>query len=218
MTLLLMAPLPGQAADAEPPEDSTVLTTASLDPEEAAQPHAIRSDADGNKSEDSIRAYYAAHPELIHQFYDSHPELFTERRVYSFDRIAISGSRTEVPPGLRAELDELDKHADKSTIMPELDSWLRSQGREFKQDSVTMAAEALPFDVLPKFQRLAAGDIVLMSYEDKTAVWLLTNVRAEPMSFAEAAQFIREFLIIEVLVGDASPEDSQQLNSGQAAQ
>jgi EpsD family peptidyl-prolyl cis-trans isomerase len=129
----------------------------------------------------------------VKEFFDSHPELFSERRIYRFTQVAIAAP-ADRHAEIRTKLEELDKQQDKQRILPQLADWLKRQNLQFRATQSTQAAEQLPLEALPKYQKLNLGDLMFSAGAQGAVVSQLSGVQTQPLTEEQAKPFIEQFL------------------------
>lgn len=132
-------------------------------------------------------------PEQVKTFYSEHPELFQERRVYRFREMAIAAP-ADLQPKLRAQLELLDKQPNKDKIMPELATWLQSQGVKFQANMATQAAEQLPMELVTKIHQMKDGDLLLIPRGNAIVVSQLVQSQTAPLTEQQSVPYIEQFL------------------------
>lgn len=131
--------------------------------------------AAAGSSRDEVRAFYA-----------ENPALFAERRIYRLRSLAVSAP-AELADVLRAE-------AARMRELDEVAAWLRSRGAKYNVDAVTQPAEQLPLSYLPQLARMKPGEIAVFPTPPGAAVVQLVQVEPAPLTEAQAAPLIEEFL------------------------
>jgi len=134
-----------------------------------------------------------SNPEQVKAFYGEHPELFQERRVYRFKEIAVAAP-ADFQPKLRAELEKLDKLADKSKTMGELAAWLQSQNVKFQTNVTTQGAEQLPMELVTKIHQMKDGDLLLIPRGNAIVVSQLDKSQTAPLTEQQSGPYIEQFL------------------------
>jgi EpsD family peptidyl-prolyl cis-trans isomerase len=143
--------------------------------------------------EQVIQAASKPTPEQVKAFYSEHPELFRDRRMYRLKELAIAAP-PDFQPQLRAELERLDKRADKSRTMIQLVTWLRSQNIKFQAKVATQAAEQLPIELIGKISQMKEGDLLTIPRGNAVVVSQLDKSESAPLTEEQAAPFIEQFL------------------------
>lgn len=156
-------------------------------------------------------AAQTASSEQVQAFYAEHPELFEQRRVYRFAQVAVN-LPAEGQAALRARLEELDKQADKSRAMLQLADWLKAQNLQFRATQPTQAAEQLPLDALPRYQKMNVGDFMYASNQQGVVVSQLIAAQPQPMNVEQARPFIEQYLFNRARIR-ASEEDLKRLRT-----
>lgn len=141
-------------------------------------------------------------PLEIQQYYSKHPELFAERRVFAFEEIAFV-SNDDTAAGLR-------KQSPQIRSMKNIADWLRSQGIEFSLRRGVLAAEQIPFELLPKVQAMKKGEVGLF----KAAGGRFRAIRVAdfleaPIDQATAAPRIERFLFNQTSAAAIAREMSE---------
>jgi EpsD family peptidyl-prolyl cis-trans isomerase len=140
-----------------------------------------------------IQAAPKSTPEQVKAFYSEHPELFQERRVYRLKELAIAAP-ADFQPQLRAELERLEKRADKGKTMPDLVSWLQSQNIKFQANVTTQAAEQLPTELIGRISHMKDGDLLMIPRGNAVVVSQLDKSQSAPLTEEQAAPFIEQLL------------------------
>lgn len=132
-------------------------------------------------------------PEQVKEFYGQHPELFQDRHVYRFREMAIAAP-ADFHEKLKAELERLDKQADKNKVMQDLAAWLQSQNIKFRTNVATQAAEQLPMELGPKVHRMKDGDLLLIPRGNAFVVTQLMQSQTAPLSAEQSGPYIEQYL------------------------
>jgi EpsD family peptidyl-prolyl cis-trans isomerase len=161
--------------------------------------------------EQVVQAAPKSTPEQVNAFYSEHPELFRDRRMYRLKELAIAAP-ADFQPQLRAELERLGKHPDKSKIMPQLITWLQSQNIKFQANVATQAAEQLPIELLGRIYQMKEGDLLMIPRGNAVVVSQLDKSQSAPLTKEQAAPFIEQFLQNRKRV-DLSNEEMKRLRT-----
>src|SRR4051794_2183181 len=148
-------------------------------------------------------------PDQVKQFYGQHPELFQDRHVYRFREMAIAAP-ADFHEKLKAELEKLDKQADKNKVMQDLGAWLQSQNIKFRTNVATQAAEQLPMELGPKVHQMKDGDILLIPRGNAFVVTQLVQSQTAPLTAEQSGPYIEQYLSNRKRL-DLSNEEMKQL-------
>lgn len=127
--------------------------------------------------------------EEIHQYYESKPDLFSARRIYSFQELAIEASPQQLET-LRAQLKSVKTIADFA-------AYLRVNDIRFSSNQAVRAAEQLPLNHLGQIAKLKEGESMFTPTPTGAQVLLLVNSRSQPVSEERASPVIEQFLLKE---------------------
>jgi len=124
----------------------------------------------------------------INAYYDEHPELFVQRKVYQLEE-------TVVRPGSQSEIDELLQTLPTLSGLDALNLHLTAKGIRKASQRVSMAAENVPLDWLPKLAQLPQGRSLVARRGDAVVVWTLVGAEEAPMLLAQAKPAIQAALV-----------------------
>jgi EpsD family peptidyl-prolyl cis-trans isomerase len=127
--------------------------------------------------------------EEIKKYYDEKPALFSERRIYSIQEIAIEAKPDQVPV-LR------DKLAASKNIA-EFVEWLKASDYRFNGNQAVRAAEQLPLNSLESFARMKDGQAAIVPAANGVQVIVLAGSRSQPVSEEQARPAIEQFILNE---------------------
>ena len=130
----------------------------------------------------------AAHasPEEVRRFYLENAALFSQRRVYRLQELAVA---------LPAELLEmLRAEAARTRELEQLAAWLRARNVKFTEISVTQPAEQLPLRYLPQLARMQPGEVAVFAAPAGVSVVQLVSAADAPLGEKQAAPLIERFL------------------------
>ena len=155
---------------------------------------AVMQAIEGAKREILARAYIdsvaAAQPkpgaDEIKAFYAEHPELFSQRRLYNFQEIAISTAN--VPA------DEIKQLVTSAKTMQDIAVALKAKNIPFRANSGVNAAEQLPLELLPKFNAMKDGDTTLIQGPQGLLVVHLAASQPQPIDEPTAQPRIEQFI------------------------
>ena len=124
--------------------------------------------------------------EEARKYYSEHPELFSQRRLFSVQEIALRKNTNNIA--------EIREKVATSKSMDEVSSWLRERKIEFIPNAGNRAAEQVPLEVLPKLHLFKDGQIGLIEGNDAFFVMHLVTSRSAPVDEAQALPRIKIFL------------------------
>ena len=127
--------------------------------------------------------------EEIKKYYDEKPALFSERRIYSIQEIAIEASPEQVAV-LR------DKLAAAKNIAEFVD-WLKANDYRFSGNQAVRAAEQLPLNSLESFARMKDGQAAIVPAANGVQVIVLAGSRSQPVTEEQSRPAIEQFILNE---------------------
>jgi EpsD family peptidyl-prolyl cis-trans isomerase len=127
--------------------------------------------------------------EEIKKYYDEKPALFSERRVYSIQEIAIEAKPEQVAV-LRDKLGAAKNIA-------EFVDWLKASGYRFSGNQAVRAAEQLPLNSLESFARMKDGQAAIVPAANGVQVIVLAGSRSEPVTEEQSRPAIEQFILNE---------------------
>jgi EpsD family peptidyl-prolyl cis-trans isomerase len=128
-------------------------------------------------------------PADVKKYYDEHPALFSDRKVYQLQELAVEADAKQVE-ALKAALPPM-KGAE------ELVAYLKDNNLKFVSTASVRAAEQLPLPALPVFARMAEGQSLLNPTTEGAQVIILRGVRSQPVDVERASRAIEQFLLNE---------------------
>ena len=127
--------------------------------------------------------------EEVRQYFQDNPALFSERRVYSIQEIAIEAPADQLP-ALRAKLAEVKN-------IGEFVDHLKAANLRFAGNQAVRAAEQLPLASLKTFAGMKDGQAVLSATPSGAQVLVLAGSRLQPVTEEQARPAIEKFLLNE---------------------
>jgi EpsD family peptidyl-prolyl cis-trans isomerase len=122
----------------------------------------------------------------VRAFYAENPALFAERRIYRLRELAVSAP-AELVEVLRAE-------AARGGDLEAIAAWLKARNAKYAVDGLTQPAEQLPLAFLPELSRLAPGEVAVFATPGGASVIQLVHAEHAPLSEAQAAPLIEQYL------------------------
>ena len=127
--------------------------------------------------------------EDIHKYYVEKPALFSDRRVYSIQEIAIEARPDQVG--------ELRDRLSAAKNINEFIEFLKSKEYRFSGNQAVRAAEQLPLNSLDAFSRMKDGQAMVVPAANGVQVVLLAGSRSQPVSEEQARPAIEQYLLNE---------------------
>jgi EpsD family peptidyl-prolyl cis-trans isomerase len=125
--------------------------------------------------------------EEIKKYYDDKPALFSDRRIYSIQEIAVEAKPEQVA--------ELRDKLGASKNINEFVDYLKSKDYKFAGNQAVRAAEQLPLNSLDAFARMKDGQAMVVPAATGIQVVLLAGSRSQPVSLEQARPAIEQFLL-----------------------
>lgn len=123
----------------------------------------------------------------IKAYYDAHPALFSARRIYTLQELAIEAKPDQVG-GLREQLKA-------SRTVSEFIEYLKANSYRFAGSQAARSAEQLPLNMLDTLAQLSDGQALLLPSSSGAQVIVLAGSRTEPVDEARAKPAIEKFLL-----------------------
>jgi EpsD family peptidyl-prolyl cis-trans isomerase len=128
-------------------------------------------------------------PEEIKKYYAEKPALFSERRIYSIQEIAIEAKPEQVAT-LREKLSE-------AKSINEFVEYLKANDYRFTGNQAVRAAEQLPLNSLDTFAKMKDGQAMLAPSPTGVQVVVLAGSRSQPVTEEQARPAIEQFILNE---------------------
>ncbi|MFY9513326.1 MAG: EpsD family peptidyl-prolyl cis-trans isomerase, partial [Rubrivivax sp.] len=125
----------------------------------------------------------------IKKYYAEKPALFSERRIYSIQEIAVEAKPEQVP-ALREKL-----AAAKN--IGEFVEYLKANDFRFAGNQAVRAAEQLPLSGLDTFAKMKDGQAMLVPAANGVQVIVLAGSRVQPVGEEQAKPAIEQFILNE---------------------
>lgn len=126
-------------------------------------------------------------PEEISRYYAEKPELFSQRRIYNLQDVAVQATPEQVQA--------LREHLGKAASPAEVLDYLRSAGLRFGVSQVVRAAEQIPLPLLTTISKMKDGQATLITTPQGAQIVLLAGSRLEPVTEEQARPAIEQFLL-----------------------
>ncbi len=128
-------------------------------------------------------------PEEIKKYYDEKPALFSQRRIYQIQEIAI-----EAP---QERLAEIRERLGAAKNVNEFVEYLKASGLRFAGNQAVRAAEQLPLNSLDALSKMQDGQAMVVPTPGGAQVVVLAGSRMQPVSEEQARPAIEQFLLNE---------------------
>jgi EpsD family peptidyl-prolyl cis-trans isomerase len=130
----------------------------------------------------------AAKPEAqaVKDFFDKHPELFSERRVYQLQEVALR-TTPEQGAALRDALKGMKSLADVA-------NYAKANNIPATANNSVRAAEQLPMEFAAKIHTMKDGEIIAVPGQAGMAVVQIARSQPQPLTLEKATPFIEQFL------------------------
>jgi EpsD family peptidyl-prolyl cis-trans isomerase len=128
-------------------------------------------------------------PEDIKKYYDEKPALFSQRRIYSIQEIAIEARPDQVAL--------LRERLAASKNVNEFVEFLKANEFRFNGNQAVRAAEQLPLQSLDTFAKMQDGQAMLLPSANGVQVIVLAGSRSQPVSEEQARPAIEQFILNE---------------------
>jgi len=125
----------------------------------------------------------------IDTYYRQHPELFAERKRYELQQLEIA----KTAPA--AELARLVRT--RAVRAPQLIGWLKANNALVGAQRLTVPAERLPLDLLPRLHTMKRGERLLWNRPEGTRVLVLLGTESQPLDRKQARAAIEKYLLAE---------------------
>ncbi len=117
-------------------------------------------------------------PGEITAYYNQHPELFSQRKLYRLQEVAIKAPASE-HEAIRAQL-----AAAKS--LNDFAAWLKTKNYPINATQEIKAAEQLPAPLLAKFQSMPDGQATIIAAPDGLIILMLAGSQLQPVTEEQA--------------------------------
>jgi len=122
----------------------------------------------------------------IHEYYFKSPELFASRRIYKFVEVSMANT---VP------VEKVKQLLTGTKSLEEFAGKLRKENIVFKSAAAVKGAEELPTVLLPKFSKMAKGEVAIIPTGDSLSVLQLQDFKEQPLTEEQAKPVIGNFLL-----------------------
>ncbi len=125
--------------------------------------------------------------EEIKKYYGEHPELFSHRRVYALQEIAIEAAPEQV--------DDLRKKLEAAKNVSDFLSYMNTNHIKFVGKQVVRGAEQLPLASLPTLAKMKDGQTIFNKTDHGAQVVVLVAAHDQPVDEEHARPAIERYLL-----------------------
>lgn len=122
----------------------------------------------------------------IDDYYQKHPEFFAKRKEFNLKQLAISNKNFS---------DELKAFIGSAKSLDEIPAWMDKHGVQYARRQVTRSTADLPQQAVAQLLALPKGQLFIVGEGDSRVLNILTATRDNPVSAANAAPQIEQFLM-----------------------
>ena len=126
-------------------------------------------------------------PQEIQKYFEEHPHLFSQRRVYRFQEVAVA-AKPEQFEAVKAK-------AESSKNATEFVAWLQANGFRFQTNEAQRGAEQIPMGNLDRIAALKDGQSLIQQTPTGATVLFLAASKSEPVDLQRATAAIEQFLL-----------------------
>ena len=146
-------------------------------------------------TEDEVRKYYSANPEL-----------FADRKIFVLEEISV--------PSANGFGDALKEQVSKARALDDIIAWLKSRDIGFAVNRGIRGAEQIPLELLPKIQKIEQGGIQLFEVPGgHFQIIRVVAVKPAPVDQAAATPRIQQFLFNQRAI-EASAKELKRMKAG----
>ena len=122
----------------------------------------------------------------VTDYFNKHPELFTKRKIYRLQEIAIKAPK-EKQEAIRKQLAE-------SKTLNDFGAWLKAEKYPVQASQGVKPAEQLPQALLPKLAEMPDGQAMVVNTPDGLLVIVLADSQVQPVTLEQAKPAIARLL------------------------
>lgn len=138
----------------------------------------------------------------IRDYYDKHPALFSKRRIYRLQEIAMSAPRERIA-AIQEAFRSLHTFNDRA-------EWLKKEAVPFTVGVAVKPAEELPADLIVTMLEMNDGSSFDLPTANGLTTVQITGIEEKPLSLAQARPYIERFVSNE-RVGNVREREVERL-------
>jgi EpsD family peptidyl-prolyl cis-trans isomerase len=127
-----------------------------------------------------------ANPDAVREFYGKHPELFSQRRVYRLQEIALAAKGEQA--------DKVRQALPAMKTLQDVVAFAKANDIKYQANNQVRAAEQLPMEFAAKLAAMKDGEIVAVPGPNGFAVVQIAQSQSQPLDEKQATPFIEQFL------------------------
>ena len=125
-------------------------------------------------------------PAEVKGYYSSHPGLFSQRRIYSLQEVAVQAKPEQIAP--------LQTQLAAAKDIPAFIDYLKTNDLKFVANQEVRAAEQLPLDMVDRFAQMKDGQALFTRTPGGARIVYVVGSRAQPVDEAQVTPAIEQFL------------------------
>lgn len=133
----------------------------------------------------------------VDDYYQKHPEFFSKRKEFDLQQIIIAN---------KSFSDELKTFIDSAKTLDEVAMWMDKHGVQYARRQITRSTADLPPQAVAQLLQLPKGQLFMVGEGDSRVLNILTSTRESPLSAANAAPQIEQFLTNKMIKEAAEVE------------
>ncbi len=122
----------------------------------------------------------------VSDYFNQHPELFTQRKVYRLQEIAIKAPQDK-RDAIRAQLGA-------SKTLNDFASWLKAENYEARAAQGVKPAEQMPLQLLQQLAKMPNGQAMVVNAPDGLTVVVVVDSQVRPVTLEQAKSAIKQLL------------------------
>lgn len=139
----------------------------------------------------------------IDDYYQKHPEFFAKRNEFDLKQLVISNKKYS---------DELHTFLDTAKTLDEVAAWMDKHAVTYVRRQVTRSTTDLPQQAVEKLLSLPRGQLFVVGEGDNKVLNILMATKENPITAANAAPQIEQFLMNK-MTKEAAEEEIKHLRS-----
>jgi EpsD family peptidyl-prolyl cis-trans isomerase len=152
------------------------------------------------------RALPAPTEDEVRKYYSANPELFADRKIFVLEEVSV--------PSANGFADALREQVSKARALDDIIAWLKSRNIGFAVNRGVRGAEQIPLDLLPKIQKIEQGGIQLFEVPGgHFQIIRVVATKPAPVDQTAATPRIQQFLFNQRAI-EASAKELKRMKAG----